>query len=107
MKSSNEKAVQALLKLFALIPFMFGGAIIEGYVLKTIWAWFIIAQFGAEPLRISMAIGLAFTVKYFTNRISIKKDDREDKGFSDIVCEILFGPLFALFVGWVIHYFAQ
>ena len=52
-----------LFGVIALIPFMY---IWSGYTLSILWAWFFVPTFGALPLNVATAIGIAIIADYLT-----------------------------------------
>lgn len=90
----------------AWLLLMFYSAILSGYALSVLWAWFIVATFSAPQISVPAAVGLALVVSYLTHQISDRKSERTFTeqlvhGFSWAT----FKPLFALAVGWVVKGF--
>ena len=49
--------------LLIVLPF---SLILNGLVLKKLWGWFVVANFGLKPLSIPSAIGIALIVSFLT-----------------------------------------
>ena len=75
----------------------------SAYVLTILWGWFIVPQFGLEPLTIRFAIGLSLIITYLTYKYDHYEDDRsaQERFYSQLGLAII-KPLFALFFGWII-----
>jgi hypothetical protein len=92
-------------KFFTGVFLLFLSAIISGFILTKLWAWFIVSTFNQDPLRLVEAIGLGIVVSYLTTTV---KYDEEEKEFSDIIVQWFFKVFYALFIllfAWVIHLF--
>lgn len=79
-------------------------ALLNGYVLSKLWAWFIVTTFHAPPLSLPAAIGLALVVSYLTYQHADTPKNPESKWWSLILVLIL-RPLMALAFGAVVHSF--
>lgn len=79
-------------------------AIWRGYVLTKLWIWFIVSTFGASPLRIAEAIGVALVVSFLCYQYNSYEDkdasasERLIKGIS----VALLSPAVVLLVGWIV-----
>lgn len=74
--------------------------LLQGFVLKVLWAWFVVPTFGLNGLSLAAALGLSMMTSYLTHQYH--KDDRsigEQVLYSILECVI------ALVIGWVIHLF--
>lgn len=67
----SENGLYALLTLCA-IPV---GIICNGLAMVKLWAWFISTTFGADPLTIGQALGIALVVTIFTKDAPAPDDD--------------------------------
>lgn len=87
---------------------MFASALWSGYVLSTLWAWFIVPAFGVPGLSIAYAIGLALIVSYTTDH-SFKKKQSYDESLSEQLCRAVgiaaIRPALALLCGWIVTLF--
>ena len=82
------------------------GIILRGFVLVKMWAWFVIPQFHAEPLRIPIALGLSTLATLATASIDTAKDPDYAKApmwLKCIVCILIYTMI--LGIGWIIHLF--
>ena len=71
----NENLAKFVLGVVALVFIV----IINGYVVMTMWGWFISPTFNLEVLTFSESIGLSMFVTYCTNDpSSIKEEFKED-----------------------------
>ncbi|HEX5446798.1 MAG TPA: hypothetical protein VFW87_23470, partial [Pirellulales bacterium] len=99
MSKSDDEAIETMLGClavifrFALMPVT---AILRGWVLSILWAWFIASQFGLPTLGIAQAIGIALTVGMFAPRGKCPdKDERAvyERMIEAIVWSTLAPPL--------------
>jgi len=66
----------ALLFILIGLPFLFiASYLINGYVLSTLWFWFIVPTFGLPALSIPAAIGICMIVAYLTNHSILNKSE--------------------------------
>lgn len=79
--------------------------IFRGSVLKSLWAWFVVKQFGVEPIRIPAALGLALLVSFLTNIPGTRKDERPSLSVTMQLTVAFINSAAALLVGWIIHKF--
>jgi len=88
-----------------IVPF------IRGFVLKTLWAWFVIPVFGLPSLGMATAYGLGLVIQTFIGNSNFPESKADEdmtpeavkerlaKAFSRVLSE----PLITLFFGWVAH----
>lgn len=77
-------------------------AIVNGFVLSTLWGWFIVPTFlGAPELGIVPAIGISLVVNYMTSHYTGKDDRSIGAQFTYMVMY----PALALLIGWIVHLF--
>jgi len=92
-----------LLVLLIVTPLV---AILQGWVLTVLWSWFIVPTFGLPELSIAVAIGLSLIVSMFRGYNNTTKNENLEKSEQvGKVIVLLFGPLFVLFLGWIVHLF--
>lgn len=99
----------AFIGLFAASFFVWMvGTLWGGYVLTILWGWFIVPTFNLPSLSLASAIGVAMVIGYLIYRPNFNTDyDIDDwtkmigRGF----VSALIHPLFALFLGWIVHFF--
>lgn len=102
-------AVALVIGFAGLIGVVVGiSSILNGWVLSILWGWFIVPTFGAPDISVVQAIGLALVVRFLTASRSIEESDdsisKEEKVQKALVVAVVV-PLFALFVGWIVHLF--
>lgn len=75
------------------------------WVLSVLWGWFVIPVFNVPNLSVVQAVGLAMVVSYLTK----KHESDSKKELSDVIAtlvvEVVFVPLTALLLGWIIVQF--
>jgi len=76
---------------------------LRGFALVKLWKWFAVAHFGAEPIPISVALGISLIVGILTHQSNQWKNHELD--FIAVGTAALLSPLLALFIGWIITLF--
>ncbi len=83
------------------------GSIFNGYALSILWGWFMVTTLKLPALSIVQAIGIALIVRFLTVQYDPQQENQ--KGFGEIFFKSLMlsflHSAFALFVGWIIHFF--
>lgn len=64
MTAAGKAAAGCLFTLLA-IPF---GAMLNGYVLSVVWAWFIVPVFGLPEISVAQGLGIALVVGMMTHQ---------------------------------------
>lgn len=83
------------------LAFMVVLALVNGYVVATLWEWFVEPTFVSAPhLSIPAAIGIALIVRYLT----AEHPEPEFKGGSRFAFALSY-PVLALAVGWIVKEF--
>jgi phosphate/sulfate permease len=93
-------------------------SIIDGYVMKILWSWFVVPVFHLPLLSVAQAIGISIVIDVFTYRSSSskkdksKEDTKKDKSKEDTKkviypesAKIFLFPFIALGIGWIVHQF--
>lgn len=78
--------------------------ILDGFILKTFWAWFLLPVFpGAPKLTITTAIGLACLISFIGQSWTKKQEegDLSDK-LAAMVGVSIITPLITLGLGWLV-----
>ena len=97
--------------VLALIVAIIAGSILwSGFVLATLWAWFVI-PLGAPALGVLHAAGIAMVIRFMTFQGNVKEFMDSDDMSSDEKMKLAGAragmgfayPLVALFFGWIIH----
>jgi len=81
---------------------------VDAVVLKVMWGWFIVEQFGLPPITWQVAMGLCLVVGLLNLDIKYdlsNKPGKEDLNSGAVVFGRVFAPLFILLLGWVIKQF--
>ena len=100
-----KELMESFGKLITVLLMLVLISIIGGFVIKTMWEWFVSPVFGLPSLTIGYAIGLMFIVDY------LRKSDldiREEKPFKESIIEFfvfVFKSLLALIFGWIVTLF--
>lgn len=82
------------------------GSIMDGWVLATLWRWFIMPLFEVPALTLLEAIGLCLIVGYLTVNFTQAKDEREStEKVADALTRSFVYPLVVLGVSYVVHRF--
>jgi hypothetical protein len=99
----NEKSVAALITiLVAGFVSTVLCSVWTGYVLSTLWAWFIVASFGVPMISVPVAMGINLIARLLTYKIPEEGDESE---YSYKVILAFMIPTVFLGVGYVIHLF--
>lgn len=78
-------------------------ALIRGWVLSVLWGWFAVPVFGAPPLGIAQAVGIAIVVGMFMPHID-RKEREGAEAFSHAMA-MFAAPFVALGIGWIVKGF--
>lgn len=93
--------MEVLVILIMAGAMVFASAAIRGYVLSTMWGWFIVPTFGVAEISIPVACGISLVAAMLTADPSADGDS--DSGSSGMyVIQLLVGPLFTLLFGRII-----
>lgn len=80
--------------------------ILGGWIFVKLWLWFLVIPFGAPPLRIPVAIGIAIMVMLLTGDIPLKADvDQAGKGKVWRFVYRMLVLVFGLGAGYITHLF--
>jgi len=97
MGTSNRN--ELTLAGLGLLPLAFAW---KGYVLSTVWGWFIASQFGAPTLTIAQAIGIALFVGLLTYQ---HRPADPDLTLFKIVAHSFTTPALTLGFAWIVRGF--
>lgn len=102
----NDKTGLACFGLaaFAVVSIV-ANVIIDGWVLSTLWGWFISPLFGLPSLSIPTAIGIALFVGLITKKVETTSDEELSNSIKSIIARVLFYPLTVLLIGWIVKLF--
>jgi len=76
--------------------------LLYGFVLSTLWGWYVEPAFNIPGLNIPEPTGITIIIGFLTSNYNEIKPD------TNLVARGTYGltnPLFALLAGWVIHFF--
>ena len=107
-KSTAESCLGALLVVMMLPVMLVVGYALKGFVLSTLWGWFMVPLFGLPSLGLIPAIGVAMVVSFLTFHYVREPAVPEDKKWESAIASFGFAvlyPLFTLFIGWIAHLF--
>jgi hypothetical protein len=102
MRRTDNPSGTAVLAMILAVPFL---ALLNGWVVKTGWNWFIPQITGWPRLGILQAIGLVLVVGFILPSRYRPAEERDRDGaevFADLAADIA-STLFALGLGWVVH----
>lgn len=82
--------------------------ILYGWVLTKLWGWFIVPFFGAAPLPMAIAIGLALIAGMLITTMAAPKEhlsegEKKEYNRKKIVAAII-KPLAILLIGWIVSH---
>ena len=97
---------------FAVILIAIGGFLLaavlssiwSGFVLATLWGWFVASYFGVKALSIPVAIGLSGIARYATYQMPVE-DKNNDPDWGKMVIYWYIVPAAFLVCGWVVQLF--
>jgi len=103
MSEEKEEAGTVLTGCLLLIVLLPIGIAIKGFVLKTLWLWFLV-PLGCRPISLAHAWGLVILAALFTES-SRSSFSGKSKKMAEIVgltiaCNVI-GPFLALLTGWI------
>lgn len=92
--------------LFALlisVPLM----IWRAFVITVLWGWFVVPQFGLQPLGMVSAIGLTAVVRVFTSHLNNTESDKDkqNESIAGAIANSILVPALALLTGWIVLQF--
>ncbi len=82
------------------------GSLLNGFVLSTLWGWFIVTAFTGMPaLTLGRAVGVSMVVSYLTYHGSKGKEDDEEYGdwlLKRVSMTVVYCGL-TLLIGYIVH----
>lgn len=91
-------AAVGLLVLLGLL--MVVGSVIRGFVLSTLWSWFIV-PIGGPEISIPIAIGISIIVGLLTH----EQPDKQNSEIGYVIGQTLIGPFVVLGIAWIVTLF--
>jgi hypothetical protein len=105
-RETNKKLRQYIILFLVTMALIVPSAIANGYVLSTLWGWFMVPIFGLPALGIVAAMGVMTVVSYMTASIRYAKDDRDtSEQVIEAIVYAIVRPSMALLVGYIIKSF--
>lgn len=81
-------------------------ALAHGFVLSTMWGWFMVPLFHLPPMNIAYALGVSLVVGMWTSKTSSKSDSKDTSAIvSELVMATIGTPAIVLFFGWIVKQF--
>lgn len=91
----------------ALTVFVAGGFVVltalDGFVLSSMWGWFIAEPFGAPAIEIAHAIGLIVLIRFVTHKGDSDCDSKPNPDPANKLIGVVAVPVFAYVLGYVMH----
>jgi hypothetical protein len=110
MRLSRNDALAAAIVipavLLAMTPFVVAIALLRAFVLRKLWLWFVVPQFGLDALSYPAAIGVAL-VWSFLCPYPIDYAKEPESTAAKRAVQTFAGPPLALFVGWVVQHWMR
>lgn len=97
----KDDGATILLKFVGDIVVILLMALLNGFVLKYLWGWFIV-PLGVKQIGIAHAIGVSLIVGYLTRHIY--KSEHEPEFWEQVIAGTV-GALLILLIGYIIHSF--
>ena len=72
--------MEVIAKILGFIILVIGGMMMSAYVFVQLWEWFIVPIFGANPLRLVEAMGIAVFIGFLKFKKSDLNPDPDDEG---------------------------
>lgn len=92
--------------LLKFIPAMVATTLLEAFVVRSLWGWFVVPALGAPPLSLPLAAGLCLTVQTIRPAWPPRESDDEFAAWWAVVKRQFLAPVVAWGIGWVIHVWA-
>ena len=70
--------------------------LLRTWVLTALWGWYVVPAFGAQPLRMAYAFGLALLASY-----ALPRNVKDPKGLGRTMAEAIGMAVFTLLLGWI------
>jgi hypothetical protein len=107
MRLNKENVIAAAIVipavLLAMTPFVVAIVLLRAFVLRKLWLWFIVPQFGLDALSYPAAIGVAL-VWSFLCPYPIDYAKEPDSTAAKRLVTTCAAPLLALFMGWIVQH---
>lgn len=91
------------------VPLLIYSVFVSGFVISSLWAWFVVPLFDVPALTLLQAAGLGLLVMYMSNPPKWDKklscEEQDTKHTVAQLAGVLLQPWFTLLVGYIIHVF--
>lgn len=77
--------------------------VINGFLMRLFWSWFVVPHFGAAPLSVPVAIGLMMIAMFAVHHPSSIKGQKID--IATTIIGAFMRPLLYLLEAWIVHQF--
>lgn len=104
-KPNPDPEVDPLLLFVAGWPLAFALLLCDGFVLCSLWRWFVGRTFGVRELTLAQAIGLWLMLGYLFPALRYLPSAEDNEKQHSLVKDLLLGPVYHLATGWVVHQF--
>lgn len=96
------KVFQGILIYVALLIF---GAVLDGWILSTLWNWFVVSFFHLAQLPVYYAMGFVLIVLLFRKELIYEMKPSKFSGlyWLKLLLSITLNPILALCIGWGVH----
>ena len=107
----NSDYGDAVLKAFGAVALVVTavvvGVTVRGWVLATMWVWFIVPIFHLPSLTIPQAIGVSMVLALLTKDTASNADDKKSTAekWAHAGATILVAPVVTLGLGWIVLQF--
>jgi hypothetical protein len=99
MREEHKNLLAVFGQLCGILILIVVNLIFDGWVLKTLWTWFLVPLFPVRALLISEAIGVALVAALLTHQFS----KQEEGDFGKRLAWSMTAPALFLFTGWCVH----
>jgi len=83
-----------------------GGALMQGWALSTLWAWFIVPLFGVPLMPVGYAIGVSLLVgTLLFNTSTPKSNMTTSEQIGLVIGKVFVAPILSVFMGWIVLQF--
>ena len=105
--SDRDQATEGCLAFMASLLLRPFAVALNAWMMMTLWGWFVVPTFGARPLTLPQAAGLAVLAGWFFSRYQdTRKDERRPAEiFFYGLLHLAVVTVFTLATAWVIRWF--
>jgi len=81
--------------------------VLNGWVLNTLWGWFMVPVLGLPQISIAQAMGIAAIVRLLTYQYTreVVEEGDEVAALTKEFIIVILQPFVVLLLGWIIHFF--